>query len=149
MDAGDVDIDLRNSSSRPTTTGRDVVVANGALHYAGKVSRAIDEVRRVLRLGGMFLVLDSPVYDSHASGRAMVRRREHEHRKCLGIIPVAATTGFLVASEFRASLEGAGFTVSIRQPSEGISRRLRRFTCALRRLHPPARCPVFAAEKRS
>ncbi|MGH9336431.1 MAG: class I SAM-dependent methyltransferase, partial [Vicinamibacteria bacterium] len=37
----------------------DVVVANGSLHYAGHVPRAIAEARRVLREAGLLLVLDS------------------------------------------------------------------------------------------
>lgn len=127
----------------------DVVVANGALHYASSVPRAIDEARRVLRPGGIFLVLDSPVYPSHEAGGAMVSRRDDDHRKRFGLAPAATTTGFLVERPFRTALEGAGFTLTARQPFEGLVRRLRRGYCALRRFHPPARFPVFVGEKRA
>ena len=127
----------------------DVVVANGALHYALNVARAVEESRRVLRTGGIFLVLDSPVYDAHETGRAMVRRREKDHRERLGVLPTESTTGYLVASEFCSELESAGFHVETCQPFEGLRRRLRRSYCALRRLAPPARFPLFVAEKRA
>ena len=127
----------------------DVVVANGALHYARSAPRAIEEARRVVRTGGIFLVLDSPVYDAHESGRAMVRRRENDHRERLGVLPTERTTGYLVASEFRSQLESAGFRVETRQPFEGLRRRLRRSYGAVRRLNLPARFPLFVAEKRA
>jgi len=126
----------------------DVVIANGALHYARSVPRAIAEARRVLRTGGFFLVLDSPVYDAHETGRAMVRRRDNDHRERLGVLPTERTTGFLVASEFRSKLESAGFRVETRQPFEGLARRLRRGYCVLRRNDLPARFPLFVSEKR-
>ena len=127
----------------------DVVVANGALHYALNVARAIEEARRVLRAGGIFLVLDSPVYDAHETGRAMVRRRENDHRARLGVLPTESTMGYLVASEFCSELESAGFLVETFQPFEGLRRRLRRTYCALRRLDLPARFPLFVSEKRA
>ncbi len=127
----------------------DVVVANGSLHYAGNVTRAIEEAHRVLRARGIFLVLDSPAYDDHETGRAMVQRREHDHRERLGVLPTERTTGYLVASEFRAQLESAGFRVETSQPFEGVARRLRRGYCVLRRCDLPARFPLFDSEKRA
>ena len=127
----------------------DVVVANGALHYARSVTRAVEEARRVLRTGGIFLLLDSPVYDDHETGRAMVRRRENDHRERLGVLPTERTTGYLVASEFRSQLESAGFRVETSQPFEGLARRLRRAYCVLRGCDLPGRFPLFVSEKRA
>lgn len=126
----------------------DVVVANASLHYAGSVPRAISESHRVLRTGGILLVLDSPVYERHESGRAMIRRRSDDLRERLGVRLMETTTGFLVAGEFRSQLESAGFRVEIRQPFEGLARRLRRGYSALRRCDVPARFPLFVSEKR-
>ena len=125
----------------------DVVVANGSLHYARSVTRAIEEAHRVLRAHGIFLVLDSPAYDDHETGRAMVRRREKDYLERLGVLPTEPTTGYLVLSEFRAQLESAGFRVETSQPFEGLARYLRRAYCVLRRCDIPARFPLFDSKK--
>jgi SAM-dependent methyltransferase len=126
----------------------DLVVANGSLHYAGRIQSAVSEAHRVLRPGGLFLVLDSPVYDQSGSGLEMVRRRREHHRD-LGIADSAATAGFLVERDFLALSAGVGFLVDVQYPFEGFPRRLRRIYCRLRCLAPPARFPLFALEKAS
>lgn len=125
----------------------DLVVANGSLHYAGRIRDAVSEAHRVLRPGGLFLVLDSPVYDESEPGREMVRHRQEHHRE-LGIADSASTAGFLVEGDFLALSAGVGFLVSVLYPFEGVRRRLRRAYCRLRRFAPPARFPLFALEKR-
>jgi SAM-dependent methyltransferase len=125
----------------------DLVVANGSLHYAAEVARAVAEARRVLRPQGLFLVLDSPVYDEPEHGRQMVRRRQ-EHHGNLGISDPASTAGFLVEEEFVGMAKRADFHVEEDHPFEGLSRGLRRVYCRLRREAPPARFPLFALERR-
>ncbi len=125
----------------------DLVVANGSLHYAGQIRDAVSEAHRVLRPGGLFLVVDSPVYDETGPGLEMVRRRQ-EHHRTLGISDPAATAGFLVAGEFLALSSGLGFKAEVLYPFEGARRRFRRAYCRLRSLAPPARFPLFALEKR-
>ena len=125
----------------------DLVVANGSLHYAGRIRDAVSEAHRVLRPGGVFLVLDSPVYDESEPGLEMVRRRK-EHHRALGISDSAATAGFLVGGDFLALSSGFGFQAEVQYPFEGVRRGLRRAYCRLRSLAPPARFPLFALEKR-
>lgn len=124
----------------------DLVVANGSLHYAGRIGDAVSEAHRVLRPGGLFLVLDSPVYDTPEPGREMVRRRQ-EHHRGLGISDSASTAGFLVEGDFVALSVDVGFQVDVEYPFEGVPRRLRRAYCLLKRAAPPARFPLFALEK--
>lgn len=45
----------------------DAVVCNASLHYARDHASALEEVRRVLRPGGLFVVLNSPVHRDVAS----------------------------------------------------------------------------------
>lgn len=125
----------------------DLVVANGSLHYARSIARAVSEARRVLRPAGLFLVLDSPVYEEPETGRQMVRRRQEHHRD-LGVCDPASTAGFLVGEEFAATARRAGFQVETEYPFEGVPRRLRRTYYRLKRAAPPARFPLFALEKR-
>ncbi len=124
----------------------DVVVANGSLHYAARIEDAVREAFRVLRKGGLFLVLDSPAYDEPDAGREMVRRRQERHRG-LGVPDSASTAGFLVAGDFLAVAAGTGFRAEVQQPFEGVLRRLRRVYCRLRRAAPPARFPLFVLER--
>jgi SAM-dependent methyltransferase len=124
----------------------DLVVANGSLHYAGRIEDAVSEAYRVLRPGGIFLVLDSPVYDAPEHGRDMVRRREERHRE-LGISGTTGTTGFLVERDFVALSASRGFRVEVLRPFEGVRRRLRRAHCRVRSLVPPARFPLFMLER--
>jgi SAM-dependent methyltransferase len=125
----------------------DVVVANASLHYAGSLPAAISEVHRVLRPGGLFLVLDSPVFDDARSGSEMVRERNRRHEAQLDAPLPHETTGYLLLSGFSAALESAGFRVRVERPFEGIPRLTRRAYRALRKLTSPARFPLFAAEK--
>jgi SAM-dependent methyltransferase len=125
----------------------DLVVANGSLHYAARIQDAVVEAYRVLRPGGAFLVLDSPVYDREEHGRDMVRRRQERHRE-MAISDTAPTSGFLLEREFLALSTSAGFEVEVERPFEGFPRALRRGYCWLRRAAPPARFPLFVLEKR-
>jgi SAM-dependent methyltransferase len=124
----------------------DVVVANGSLHYAARIEDAVREAFRVLRKGGLFLVLDSPAYDEPESGREMVRRRQERHRG-LGIPDSASTAGFLVSGDFLGVAARSGFRAEVQYPFEGVSRRLRRAYCRLRRAAPPARFPLYVLER--
>jgi SAM-dependent methyltransferase len=126
----------------------DLVVASGSIHYARNLATAVSEARRMLRDGGLFLVLDSPAYADAAAGREMVERRDHEHRERYRIVPAGETSGFLIEKDFARLLEAMGFRVERRDPFEGVSRRLRRVWCALRGIAPPARFPLFVSEKR-
>ncbi len=125
----------------------DLVVANGSLHYAKEPTRAVAEAHRVLRSGGLFLVLDSPVYDEPESGNEMVRRRRERHRT-FGIGDAGSTAGFLVERDFLSLSAGVGFAFEILRPFEGFSRLLRRASCGVRGTTPPARFPLFVLEKR-
>jgi SAM-dependent methyltransferase len=124
----------------------DLVVANGSLHYAGYLPRAIAEAHRLLRDGGLFVILDSPVYDDAESGRAMVRRRKERHRE-LGVEEAGATAGFLVEHDFLALGASVGFRCEVIRPFEGTRRLLRRAYCRVRGAFAPARFPIFVLEK--
>ena len=125
----------------------DLVVANGSLHYAERLPCAVAEAYRVLRPGGLFLVLDSPVYDAPEAGLQMVRRRRERHRR-LGVEETASTVSFLIEDDFAALAARAGFRVEIERFFEGVPRLLRRAYCGIRRAAPPARFPLFILEKR-
>ena len=51
----------------------DLVIAPGSLHQASRLSRALVELRRVTRRGGVLLALDSPVFRRREDGEAVSR----------------------------------------------------------------------------
>ena len=126
----------------------DLVVANGSIHYAERLSRPVQEAYRLLRPGGLFLILDSPTYEDEAAGLAMVRRQERECQKRYALDLDRTHAGFLVFEEFSTLLERTGFRARWQIPFEGVTRTLRRTYCWMRGLHTPARFPVFIAEKK-
>jgi SAM-dependent methyltransferase len=62
----------------------DIVVFNAALHYAEDLSATLREARRVTRIGGRIVVLDSPFYRSAEQGEAMVREKRRDAQRRFG-----------------------------------------------------------------
>jgi ubiquinone/menaquinone biosynthesis C-methylase UbiE len=56
----------------------DAAVYNASIHYSTDYRRTLAEMRRCLRPGGQFFIVDSPVYQKREHGEAMVRER-HQH----------------------------------------------------------------------
>ncbi len=56
----------------------DAVICNASLHYATQVQEVVSEAARVLRPGGVFVVMNSPVYlDEESAKRAERDFRDH------------------------------------------------------------------------
>jgi ubiquinone/menaquinone biosynthesis C-methylase UbiE len=53
----------------------DVVIFNGAFHYAADYGQTTLEVKRILRPNGRIVIMDSPIYHDSTSGQTMVRER--------------------------------------------------------------------------
>jgi SAM-dependent methyltransferase len=69
----------------PLSAGEfDVVVFNAALHYAEDLGAALREARRVARIGGRVVVLDSPFYRTSEQGEAMVREKHRTAERRFG-----------------------------------------------------------------
>ena len=93
----------------------DLVIAPGSLHQASRQSRALVELRRVTRRGGVLLALDSPVFRRREDGEADVGRvmREQERRYRLSI-PRESQPGYLVLGELPALFAQAGWRAEVR-----------------------------------
>lgn len=70
----------------------DLAVFNASLHYAASVRSALDEAVRVLRPGGVLVVLDSPVFVDEGAGRSMVAEFADHTQRTLGV-PAAPLAG--------------------------------------------------------
>lgn len=58
----------------------DLVVFNGAFHYALEQGQLLDEALRVARPGGAVVVIDSPVYTTAEDGEKMMSERAEQGR---------------------------------------------------------------------
>jgi len=91
----------------------DLVLAAGVLHHAARPARALVEIRRVTRRGGLVVVLDSPVYRSAVDGETMVAERAEEQKDRYGFAAPTFGQGYLLQSELSALFEGAGWRLEI------------------------------------
>lgn len=119
----------------------DLVVAPGSLHQAPRASRALVELRRVTRRGGLLLVLESPVYRRREDGEAAVARAmKEQERRYRVALPRESQPGYLVLGELPALFTRAGWTAEVR----GWPDRLREWTeDASRLLRQGRRGPRF------
>ena len=62
----------------------DVVVYNASLHYSTDYVRTLGEARRVLRPGGVVVIMDSPIYGRDEAGRQMVAERHADFERRFG-----------------------------------------------------------------
>lgn len=92
----------------------DLVIVSGALHYARRPVRALVELRRVTRRGGLLVVLDTPVYRHREDGEAMVADRMRRHGRRYGV-PVSREdeSGYLVYGELPDVFRSAGWGLEI------------------------------------
>jgi SAM-dependent methyltransferase len=62
----------------------DIAIFNAALHYATDLPHTLAEAARVVRPGGILVVLDSPFYRREEDGAAMVREKRAQAAQTFG-----------------------------------------------------------------
>jgi len=62
----------------------DLAIYNASIHYSTDYRRTLSEIRRCLRPGGRFLIVDSPVYRRREHGEMMVRERHRQFHSTYG-----------------------------------------------------------------
>jgi len=55
----------------------DLAIYNASIHYSTDYRRTLAEARRVLRIDGMLVIIDSPVYRLREHGEQMVAEKHH------------------------------------------------------------------------
>jgi SAM-dependent methyltransferase len=124
----------------------DVVLALGVLHHVPRPVRALLEMRRVTRRGGVVVVLDSPVFRRPSDGEAMVDSGAGEGERDGGPrVPLGP--GYLLRSELPEVFQAAGW----RLEEHGWPGRLREVAHDLveagRRGMPAARFPILIGRR--
>jgi SAM-dependent methyltransferase len=126
----------------------DLVVAVGALHGMPRLTRALVELRRVVRRGGMLLVLDSPVFRRRPNGEAMVadRMREYARRYPPGL-PRESQSSYLVLGELGELFSSSGWRLDIHGWPSWWRERLGDAAEIGRRRRRPPRYPILLARR--
>lgn len=107
----------------------DVVVFNGAIHYAEDCNRVISEASRVLRPKGLIAILDSPVYRRVRSGERMLDRRGR------------GRSGYLTYAQLNALASSENLDLVVEHEPTTLWKRLARLALTIRLLRKPAEMP--------
>lgn len=124
----------------------DAVVWNASLHYAADVSATLAEGMRVLRPGGLAIIVDSPIYRDPASGAAMVAERAADLRMRFGIEPAPGDpVGYLTRDGLDAAARELGITWRTVRPWYGLGWALRPWRARIRGNREPATFAILVA----
>ena len=100
------------------TASFDVVVYNGAIHYAEGLREVIGEGARCLKAGGELIIVDTPFYSNSSSGEKMLAER-----KTRGL------AGYLTFQSLESVCADVGLDVCYnRRPSSPLQRLKRRLS---------------------
>ena len=126
----------------------DLVLASGSLHYVHHLPRALVELRRVTRKGGLLLVLDSPTYRRRQDGEAMVADRMKALERRYGLpIPRESQSSYLVLGELRGAFSSAGWTLEVHDWPGRLREALRDAAEIARHGRRTARFPILLARR--
>jgi SAM-dependent methyltransferase len=126
----------------------DLVITAGALHYAPRLGRALVELRRVTRRGGMLLVLDAPTYRRREDGEAMVAARMKQQTRRYGVeIEREFQSGYLVLHELAGVFSSAGWKLEVLYWPGSLRERLRDVVEIAKHGRRTARFPVIVGRR--
>ncbi|MEM6527607.1 MAG: class I SAM-dependent methyltransferase, partial [Chloroflexota bacterium] len=128
----------------------DVVIYNGAFHYATDYVATLREALRVLKPGGRVVIMDSPMYHRADSGQQMVAERnahfEQQHGTRSDSLPFQ---NFLTYDLLDEIGEAVGLSWQLHAPFYGVKWSLRPVRARLRGHREPARFHIIIGERKS
>lgn len=128
----------------------DVVLLNGALHYARCPQNVVAEARRILKNTGSVVILDSPIYRRSADGEAMVKKKRKDFLGRYGYAPCRdAAAGYFTVSELSRLLERSGFEVRVLGWPSRLRELGRDLIETFRHGRRTARFPMIVAKRRA
>jgi SAM-dependent methyltransferase len=126
----------------------DAAVLNASLHYCTDLGRTLREVLRVLKAGGMVVVVDSPIYHDAGSGRQMVIEQHRDFERRFGDrSDHLASIGYLTFGDFDRLAGQFGLQWNYQRPWYGWRWALRPLLAGLRGQREPATFAVVSARK--
>ena len=123
----------------------DVVIAAASLHYARDLGGTVAETRRVLRLGGLLLLLDTPLYCDASVGDSRVASQV---RIFMSSMPASSGTtgpGYIEVAALRDAFRAAGLAyreVPVHGAIRAAAGRIRRGLHSMARLPERATMPL-------
>lgn len=122
----------------------DVVIYNGAFHYANDYICTLNEARRVLKPNGKIIIMDSPVYHDGHSGQQMVKEREDHFETTYGTRSDALDAEhYLTYTRLKQISDDIGLDWQIHTPNYGWRWHLRPLKARLRGHREPAKFHVI------
>ena len=123
----------------------DVAVYNASIHYSTDYRRTLAEIRRVMRPGGSFLIVDSPVYQRREHGELMVRERHQQFLKTYGFASDSLASVEYFDTEMLAELGShLGIAWKVYRPWYGWHWALRPWKARWRGKRPPSNFWILA-----
>lgn len=129
----------------PFASGQfDAAVFGASFHYSEDYERTLQEVLRCLRRPGSVFILDSPLYQSDASGRAMLEERRARFQTSYGFRSDSIASCEYLTGERLAELEKTcGVEWRIARPWYGAGWALRPLKARLLARREPAKFFIF------
>ncbi|MBT8068445.1 MAG: class I SAM-dependent methyltransferase [Gammaproteobacteria bacterium] len=104
----------------------DAVIFNASFHYCTNPAATIKESSRVLRPGGLLIILDSPIYEDASSGEKMLEEQQEYFTQLIGRRSEAIqSAGFLTWAGLDALAGQFGLEWNCRFPWYGMRWALR------------------------
>ncbi len=126
----------------------DLVIYNGAFHYASSYPVTLTEALRVLAPGGRIAIVDSPLYNDPASGAAMVREREEAFARRHGFRGnTLPTEGYLTHARLAELEAQLALRFERFAPWYGVRWALKPWLARLRRTREPARFELVVGHR--
>ncbi|HEY1336927.1 MAG TPA: class I SAM-dependent methyltransferase [Bryobacteraceae bacterium] len=118
----------------------DLAIYNASIHYATDYRRTLGEVRRCLRPGGRFLIVDSPVYRKREHGEMMRSERHRQFQQQYGFASDTLESIEYFDEPMLAELAGElGVEWKIYRPWYGVQWALRPWKARWKGKRPPSR----------
>jgi SAM-dependent methyltransferase len=123
----------------------DVAIFNASIHYSTEYRRTLAEIRRCLRPGGCFLIVDSPVYQRREHGEMMRSERHQQFQSQYGFASDTLDCIEYLDLEMLDGLSrGMGIAWSVYRPWYGWRWALRPWKARWRSQRPPSNFWILA-----
>jgi Methylase involved in ubiquinone/menaquinone biosynthesis len=127
----------------------DTVIFNASFHYSENYSETLKEALRVTSLGGLVVIMDSPVYHRGDSGEKMVAEREAQFREKYGFASDnLQSENYLTYERLNQLATELNLTWKRITPFYGLRWSLRPLMAGLLRRREPAKLHLIVGRKK-
>jgi ubiquinone/menaquinone biosynthesis C-methylase UbiE len=124
----------------------DAAIFNASFHYCADQAETLAEALRVIKPGGLVVILDSPIYADAASGKQMLIEQQEYFERLIGERSDSIeTSGFLTWQGLEQLGERLQLDWNVVRPWYGLRWALRPSLAKLRRKREPATFAIISA----